>query len=436
MNDKIFIKSLITGALILLMMIPAVIINNLVQEREERQKDAVQEAAHKWAAPQTFTGPYLAIPYTTSGNHPSHLILLPQDLSMSSKLQPEERSRSIYKIMLYRAHLSVSGKFALRLPSYLTLSDLNLANAQLCIGLSDYKGIEEKLSITAHGNTYDFQPGLPSKKINIMGLSTPFPLTEAGFNAPFDFSMTAHLKGSGQLQFTPLSANSTFHITSPWPSPSFDGNTLPVNRQVSDSGFTATWKFNQANLPFPVAITTEDVNTKEIAFGVSVVTPADRYTKTMRSIKYALLVIGLTFALFFVTELLQKQPVHPVQYVLVGLALILFYTLLLSVSEFIPFDAAYCLSATATIALITLYIKGHFKTWKIAGVFALTLSALYGFIFTIIRLEDTALLVGSIGLFVVLAIIMYASRKINWYKTDSGSGPLPASATPEPAINS
>ena len=136
----------------------------------------------------------------------------------------------------------------------------------------------------------------------------------------------------------------------------------------------------------------------------------------MRSIKYAILVIGLTFALFFIVEILQKNPVHPIQYILVGLALVIFYSLLVSISEFIPFDSAYLIAAIATIILITLYTKSHFKNWKTAGIFFGVLSGLYGFIYTLISLEDTALLTGSIALFVVLAIAMYATRKINWYQ--------------------
>ena len=144
----------------------------------------------------------------------------------------------------------------------------------------------------------------------------------------------------------------------------------------------------------------------------------------MRSVKYAILFIGLTFSLFFVVEIMQKKPFHPLQYVLVGLALVIFFTLLLSISEFLLFDISYLIASIATISLITLYAKSHFKSWSIAGVFAGVIGLIYGFIFVLIRLEDTALLVGSIGLFVILALAMYASRKINWY-----GNPLPETAS-------
>ena len=144
----------------------------------------------------------------------------------------------------------------------------------------------------------------------------------------------------------------------------------------------------------------------------------------MRSAKYAILIIGLTFAVFFIFELMQKKPVHPVQYMLIGIALVIFYTLLVSISEMILFDYAYTIAAVATIVLISLYAKSHFNTWRSAVIFGLLLSGLYGFIYVLISLEDTALLVGSIALFIVVAVIMYVTRKINWYQPD-----------PRPALN-
>lgn len=427
-TDSTFIKAIITGALMLLMMIPMGFISNLVKEREQRQKEVVQDANSKWADAQTFTSPYLVIPYTVieaEQEKTKNLIIIPQDLKANSTLATEERTRSIFKIILYRSQIQLAGKFVPQLPANIPVNSLLLNRARLCVGLSDYKGIEERLSITANNNTYNFQPGLPVRTIDSTGLSAPFPLTPEDFGKEVPFAMTAKIKGSSQLHFVPLSANSVFTLESSWPSPSFDGHTLPSGRKVSNGGFSARWNFNQANLPFPAVITNEEINKKEIAFGVSVIEPADQYVQTMRSVKYSILVIGLTFALFFIVELMQKQPVHPVQYILVGLALTIFYTLLLSISEFIAFDTAYLIAALATLSLITLYAKGHFRNWKSAGIFAGTLSILYGFIFVIIRLEDAALLTGSAGLFVILAVIMYASRKINWYRLDNRQRPEP-----------
>ena len=217
------------------------------------------------------------------------------------------------------------------------------------------------------------------------------------------------------MHFIPLSSTSKYMLSSTWPGPSFDGEMLPNQRQVSDTGFSARWNFTQANLPFANVMRSAAVQANTMAFGVSLVQPADQYNKTMRSVKYGILFIGLTFAFFFIIELMQKKPFHPVQYVLVGMALVIFYTLLLAISEYMLFDYAYFIAAAATILLISFYAKSHFNSWKTGSIFFLLLSCLYGFIFVLIRLEDTALLVGSIGLFIVLALVMFGSRKISWY---------------------
>jgi inner membrane protein len=160
-----------------------------------------------------------------------------------------------------------------------------------------------------------------------------------------------------------------------------------------------------------------------LAFGVTMIQPADGYAKTNRCIKYAILFIGLSFSLFFIVEIMQRKPLHPVQYALIGLALVIFFTLLLAITEFIPFDYAYLIAASSTILLISFYARGHFQSWGSAGIFTSVLSILYGFIFVLIRLEDTALLIGSIGLFMILALVMFASRRINWYGENNAAMP-------------
>jgi inner membrane protein len=419
-SNKVLLKAAITGILILVMMVPAYYVNNLVKERETRQQQVVKEVSSKWASAQTVTGPYLVIPYDVQlagkAATTKNLILLPSDLQVTGTITPEERHRSIYQVLLYRSQLQFSGAFRINLPPGIPAANLKIAEARICIGISDFKGIEDKINLQLNNTAYGLQPGLPTTEIDKAGLSSPVALTAEAIAAPVQFSMPLQLRGSSQLHFAPLAANSSFNIRSSWPNPSFDGSILPtMPATAGEKGFNATWNFSQANLPFPTAITTETIDKEALAFGVSMLQPADQYAKTIRCTKYAILVIGLSFALFFITELMQRQPVHPLQYILVGLALIVFYTLLLSLSEFIDFDLSYLLAASATILLIGLYVKGYFRSWKVAGVFAGILGALYGFIFTIIRLEDTALLVGSIGLFTVLALVMYASRRINWY---------------------
>jgi inner membrane protein len=227
--------------------------------------------------------------------------------------------------------------------------------------------------------------------------------------------MQIKLKGSEQLHFIPMGKTTEVSLTSAWSDPSFNGNFLPEPYQVNETGFTASWKILHLNRSYPQEWKDKSFDLGGSSFGVSLLQVGDTYSKTERSVKYAILFVTLTFLLYFFIEILQKKKVHPLQYVLVGLAIIIFYTLLLSISEYLGFNAGYFISATATVLLITAYTKSMFRDWKIVIVFFLVLSALYGFIFALIQLQDGALLFGSIGLFIILAIVMYYSRKIEWY---------------------
>ena len=424
-SNRYMIKGLITGALILLMLVPTLFISNLVREREQRQKEVATEVSQKWSAAQTVSGPYIFLPYRHLEKMQDgrltetqrHIWILPEQLKVDGKIDHQVRKRSIYNVLLYRAGLQLKGSFQFHLPRDIDPASVIWQDARLCAGISDFKGIEEKVSLNFQGIDYELSPGLPSEEIDKKGLSAAVSLSAADIDKPLVFSTTLKLKGSSQLHFKPLSGNSAYSLRSAWPSPSFDGNSLPGEREVSDSGFVAKWTFNKANLPYGTILRDVKIDEESIAFGLTLVQPADQYSKTDRSVKYAILFIGLTFALFFIVEILQQKPVHPVQYILIGLALVIFYTLLLSISEFLPFDIAYLVSSLATVSLIALYARAHFRKWSSAGLFAGVLGLLYGFIFVLIRLEDTALLVGSIALFLVLALVMFASRKINWYGT-------------------
>ena len=447
--NKTVLKGVITGALILVMLIPTLFVMNLITEREQRQKEVTQEISNKWAAPQTLTGPYIYLPYKIKFTDndgkittlQKNLFLLPENLKVTGNITPEIRPRSIYKVLLYKSTIKNTGNFLLQLPKDITADMVDFTEAKICYGIRDFKGIQEKISINLQGTNYELAPGLPtkekevtssnnnntsqqeydrvatitSKEVETIGVSANINISMDDIGKVLNFDMPIKINGSEQLHFIPLAGNSSFELHSTWADPKFDGNNLPANHTVTTQGFTATWNFNKANLPYGTIIKDFDFKKEPYAFGVTMVQPADQYAKTQRSVKYAILFIGLTFALFFIIELMQKNPVHPIQYILIGLALVIFFTLLLSISEFLIFDYAYFIAATATILLITLYAKAHFKSSKTAAVFGTILSCLYSFIFVLIRLEDTALLVGSIGLFIVLAIVMFASRKINWY---------------------
>jgi inner membrane protein len=426
-SNRILIKGAITAALIGLMMIPTVFISDLVRERQERNEAVVKEVDSRWAMAQTISGPYIFLPYkfTTADatGKPlvivNHLLILPENKQVAGKINHEIRERSIYKVLLYRSSLTDQGNFVLNLPKEVTTDQVQWSDAKICFGISDFKGIEEKLVIHFNGTDNELSPGLPAGigDADGKGLSAPIQITPTDIGKSVNYQMNIKIKGSEMLHFVPLGGNSHYILESTWPNPSFDGSNLPSERTVTKNGFTASWNFNKANLSFGTVLNDFKFDQSALAFGVTMVEPADQYAKTNRSIKYAILIIGLTFSLFFIIELMQRKPIHPVQYVLIGLALVIFYSLLLAISEFVAFDYAYLIATLGTIILIGLYAKSHFKSWKSSGIFTGVLTLLYGFIFVLIRLEDTALLVGSIGLFIILALTMYASKKVNWYGT-------------------
>jgi inner membrane protein len=422
-SNKILIKGAITAGLIGIMMIPTVFISDLVHERQARNESVVKEVDSRWAMAQTLTGPYIYLPYkkfvVDASNKPalvtSHLLMLPDSKQVDGRIDHELRERSIYKVLLYRASISDQGNFILQLPKDIAPDQIQWADAKICFGISDFKGIEERLVIRFNGSDNELSPGLPTDDADEKGLSAPIVISALDMGKTLNYQIHLKIKGSEVLHFVPLGGNSHYTLESTWPSPSFDGNNLPSERTVSEKGFAAVWNFNKANLPFGTVLNDFKFDQSAIAFGVTMVQPADQYAKTNRSIKYAILIIGLTFSLFFIIELMQHKPIHPVQYVLIGLGLVIFYSLLLAISEFLDFDYAYLIASVGTILLIGLYAKSHFKSWKSSGIFSGVLTLLYGFIFVLIRLEDTALLVGSIGLFIILALTMYASKKVNWY---------------------
>ncbi len=413
-NNKILIKGIITAVLIAALLIPSVLILNLVEEREKRQQDIVTDVSNKWAAPQTVTSPYLYVTYNANGKFQKQIIVS-ETAATSADVEPQVLSRSIYNVMLYKSDINIKGAFNFKLPDMVNPASVTNMKAYVCMGITDYKGIDETININFANANYEMNMGLPSNSIDSNGIYAYTALSTADLNKKIAFTTKLKLKGSRQLHFIPLSNSSSYNVSSVWNDPSFDGNAVPGDRNVTKDGFSASWNFNKANMPFISTINESTVSKADAAFGVSLIQPADHYAKTTRSIKYAILFIALTFALFFIIELLQKNPMHPVQYVLVGIALVVFFILLLSISEFLSFAIAYAIAAAATILLISTYTYWHFKKLKIALLFTAILTALYGFIYVLISLEDTSLLIGSIGLFIVLALIMYASRKINWY---------------------
>jgi inner membrane protein len=421
-NNRLLIKAFVIGFLILLMLAPTSLIKDLVQERAQRQAQVVDEVSTKWAGAQTITGPVIIVPYTYyykgAGNQPmtmrKTLHILPETLKITGDVAPEVRKRSIYQVMLYHGALKMEGRFAA--DSYQTLVDsavVDWSKARLLLGLTDSRGLEEEVAAAWGGETRQLEPGMPQNGALSNGLSVPVSFNPATGGT---FSINLKLRGSSALAFTPIGKSTEVSLNSTWPHPAFDGSFLPDNTaSIGDKGFNAHWKVLSSSRTYPQAWKDSKIDLLPSAFGVRLVQPADGYVKTERSIKYAILFIALTFAVFFFLELFQKRQVHPLQYLLVGLALCIFYSLLLSISEYTGFNIAYAISSSATVSLIGLYAWSVFRNGATALSFTAALGGLYAYIYSLIQLEDYSLLFGSIGLFLILAVLMYFSRKIDWY---------------------
>lgn len=425
-KNKMIFKSFFIAFLVLALLIPTFFVMYLASERKERKQEVTMEISNKWSAAQTVTGPYLVIPYSDSNKLSTarqYIFLLPEQLTINGVIEPAIRKRSIYKVPVYTARpLQLKGKFSNNSIAQTGIDPawLKWEQAKICIGISDLKGIKQQ-SIRWNDQPVIAQVGLPDNHISKQGISGPVALDAGFLEKEISFSAEIVLQGSERLYCTPVGSNTSVQFTSSWTNPAFDGRYLPDTNQVSEKGFDSYWTVSQFNRDFP-KVFTNDTNVassvENSSFGVILLSPFDAYAQTLRSLKYAILVISLTFFAYFFTEVFQKRPVHPLQYILIGMALVVFYVLLLSISEYIQFPIAYLTASAATVLLLSWYTQSIFKKIKTVGILALLMSLLYLFIYVLIQMEDNALLFGSIGLFALLAVAMYLSRKIDWYGFD------------------
>jgi len=420
LKTSLLVKLASIGFIILLLMIPNAMIQHMIHERQSRQSEAISEISRSWGGAQSVTGPVLTIPYDevvifegkkTVTRGTAHF--LPEELDIAGDLTPEVRRRSIYDAVLFQGNLTLSGSF--KQPDFRLLNiDPELVlwdQAKLSIGISGMAGIKSILNLDWNGSTARMEPGSACPQLINSGVSVPVALKDETYR----FSIPVRLNGSGAIQFQPVGKATRANLKSAWPSPGFSGGFLPDSRTIESSGFEASWQILDLNRNYPQQWKSTDFKFDEgTAFGVTLVQPVDEYAKNTRSAKYAILVIGLTFLTYFFFEVLRHFHIHPFQYLLVGLAISVFYLLLISLSEHIGFDFAYFAAAVATVGLITVYSASVLQVRRLAIQLALILSTIYGFIFVVLQLEDFALLVGSLGIFIALALVMYYSRKVNW----------------------
>lgn len=427
--QKPLTKMLFIAILVLVLLIPMEMIKSLINERMHTADDATNEVYQSWSGPQTISGPVLSLTLkgqtTDAEGKPKFeqdtYNILPNKLNINGNIATQELKRGIYEIVVYNAPIDITGNFVYtdELKSIMNnYSNVEVINASIYMGISDLRGISEEVMIKFGDQQLNMNSGLPSYSLSISGLSSAVNIEQFLEGSPIDFSTTLTLKGSKSIDFLPLGKTTSVELGSNCTTPSFTGNFLPSNRNVTNNGFTCDWKVVQVNRNYPQVILgnaySREINNS--SFGVNVLIPLQHYQKSMRAVKYAVLIILLTFVVNFFVEMIQKKDIHPVQYLLIGLALCLFYSLLVSLSEHTSFTIAYIIAALMTDGLITCYLAGVLKIKKTALAIGGLLLLLYAFIFVLMQLESYALLAGSIGLFVLLAVLMHFSQKIEWYK--------------------
>lgn len=429
LKNNIYFKVGTIIIITLLLLIPTDMIRSLIGERESTQHQAIQEVSSKWGQEQTISGPLISIPYFKYVKEFSkkdstekvvqikeYIHILPTQLSISGNIDPEKRYRGIYEIVVYNSKLTITGSFkgtdfsSVDVP----LNNIQFDKAEFVVGINDLRGIEKQVNLTWNNDEISFNPGVSSKDVVTSGIYAMVKMNPND-SSLYNFSLNLDLKGSQRLYFTPVGKVTDIKLASEWSTPSFNGAFLPDKREVTDKGFHADWNVLHLNRNYPQIWTSDKHTIDDSEFGIDLKLPVDNYQKSYRSIRYAILFIGFTFLVFFFIEVLNKIFIHPIQYILVGVALIVFYTLLISISEHMKYNLAFIVSAISTLLLIAGYVRSILKSGKLSLLISGILTVLYAFIFVIIQLEDYALLIGSIGIFLILGLVMYFSRKIDWY---------------------
>ena len=426
MRNSVMLKLITIMILTLLLLIPASMIESTILEREGLNMEAVEEVSAIWAREQQVNGPILAIPLIYEYKEEDkmrtvtrHLFVLPENLVVDGSINPEKLHRGIYEIVVYKSTMNVGGSFKLDQEIDQTnLKEIQFEKAFFTIGISDMRGIKNNIEFKWGGTMLNVEPGSRIGQIIHSGVTIHVPDLAFQMGSEVDFSFDLDLHGSQNLAFVPIGSRTDVRIKSTWSSPSFNGNFLPATREVSDDGFNAYWSILELNRNYPQSWVGPDQLSalESSSFGVDLLLPMDDYQKSFRSAKYAIMTIALTFLVFFLVEIITKRKIHPFQYILVGLALCLFYVLLVSISEQLNFNLAYLISMLGIVTMVVLYSLSVFKRQILSIVLLAVLLGIYGFLFVTLQLADYALLMGSVGLTLILAATMYFTRNIDWYR--------------------
>ena len=437
-QQPVFLKFLIISILLFVMFIPIGLVEGVIKSREQYKMIATSEITRDWGSSQKILGPILTVPVTIAIKskemekvHTEYINVMPKSLKLLGTLDPEIRYKGIFKQPVYSANLQMTGDFPVleNIIHSLDMSEIrsqyspdatiemDWKNAFLNLSVISSKGISGVPNLTVNGQQKEFKPG--NYRLNLLekGIHSFIDLTTLK-NKPINYAIDLKLHGSNSLEVIPLAKDNTVALQSTWKDPSFIGNYLPKEKDISQDGFKANWDLSYLATNLKQTWVGQSYSTDNNSLGVSLLVLVDSYRNAVRAVKYAVLFIALTFLTCFIFEITSKLRIHPFQYILLGLAMSIFYLLLVSISELASFGLAYLVSSAATILLISLYTYFVLaRTLRKGFTIAMTvvLAFLYAYLYVLLQLEDLSLMLGSIGLFIALAAVMYATKDINWY---------------------
>ncbi|MET2851732.1 cell envelope integrity protein CreD [Vibrio owensii] len=425
LNNQLGTKFAFVLFLFVLLQIPLSMVTGLISERSYRQDEVRNDIARSSSGEQRIIGPFIMVNYTETSYRDDKVqikerrkFLLPSTFDMSANLDSFEKYRGIYRARLYKAQVALKGTFDA--DDLAALQGLDIENMSLVVGIEDSRGLIRLDDMTMASSDIEVAPGTGLDQLP-QGFHSALTLADLNIEQPLAFDLNFLLQGMGQLQVTPIGSQTTVELSSTWAHPSFIGDYLPVSSEVSEDGFKAQWASNNfsTNIAqlFQSCLSSNHAchELEQRQMGVDLIDPVDHYLKSHRAVNYSLLVITLVFASFFLLELFQARPVHPVQYGFIGLALALFYLLLISMSEHLGFNWAYVVSAVASTGLLSVYVSGMLSNTKYGAIFGACLLTLYGLLFGLLQAESYALVMGTLLCFAILSFTMVITRNIDWY---------------------
>lgn len=412
--ESITARVIMVGVLTLILLIPLQFVKSLIWEREALQDNVKKEINGQYGGEVYLYGPVLKIPYLSAGQI-AYAYYFPETLNIKSDVKTEEKNRNVYKTTVFKSVIQCNGYYKpiMQHKHEIDPQILQWDKATILVTTKNLKTIKGAFSISINGRSYPFEPTVKEPGTMAFESLETQPIS-INPNASVQYSINVNYDGSERISVIPIGKLTDIKMKSDWPDPKFTGNFLPVSKQIDTSGFAANWKVSHLNRPFVQQYFGSLPDLKAYALTTEFLIKNNEYQQNERTAKYGFLVIGLTFLVFFLIQTISKIFIHIFQYTMIGLALIMFYTLLVSITEHSSFNLAYSIAGTAVVSMITLYTAAMLKNRKLTLLVGASLATLYTFIYVIIKLEDYALLAGSIGLFAILAAVMYFSRKIEW----------------------